>query len=52
MYGSELDGASFRDPATVKKYARRAQLSEIFDRRHTVYRNKPGISKLQLLQLQ
>jgi photosystem II CP47 chlorophyll apoprotein len=34
FYGGELDGVSFSDPATVKKYARRAQLGEIieFDR--------------------
>nr|QUS65149.1 PsbB [Isoetes gardneriana] len=28
-YGGEPDGVSFSDPATVKKYARRAQLGEI-----------------------
>jgi hypothetical protein len=27
----ELDGVSFNNPATVKKYARRAQLGEIFE---------------------
>ncbi|GJP58144.1 hypothetical protein CLOP_g15947 [Closterium sp. NIES-67] len=34
FYGGELDGVSFSDPTTVKKYARRAQLGEIieFDR--------------------
>jgi hypothetical protein len=26
FYGGELDGVSFNNPATVKKYARRAQL--------------------------
>ena len=31
FYGGELDGVSFTDPATVKKYARRAQLGEIFE---------------------
>nr|UPM51662.1 photosystem II 47 kDa protein [Takakia lepidozioides] len=29
FYGGEPDGVSFSDPATVKKYARRAQLGEI-----------------------
>nr|QIZ74369.1 CP47 chlorophyll apoprotein of photosystem II [Draparnaldia mutabilis] len=29
--GGELDGVTFSDPATVKKYARRAQLGEIFE---------------------
>jgi photosystem II CP47 chlorophyll apoprotein len=34
FFGGELDGVTFTDPATVKKYARRAQLGEIleFDR--------------------
>jgi photosystem II CP47 chlorophyll apoprotein len=31
FYGGELDGVRFRDPRTVKKYARRAQLGEIFE---------------------
>ena len=31
FYGGELDGVSFNNPATVKKYARRAQLGEIFE---------------------
>ena len=31
FYGGELDGVNFTDPATVKKYARRAQLGEIFE---------------------
>jgi photosystem II CP47 chlorophyll apoprotein len=31
FYGGELDGQSFTDPATVKGYARKAQLGEIFD---------------------
>jgi photosystem II CP47 chlorophyll apoprotein len=30
FYGGELDGVSFTNPATVKKYARRSQLGEIF----------------------
>jgi photosystem II CP47 chlorophyll apoprotein len=33
FYGGELDGVSFNNPATVKKYARRAQLGDFeFDR--------------------
>ena len=31
FFGGELGGASFTDPSTVKKYARRAQLGEIFE---------------------
>ncbi|CAN6444999.1 unnamed protein product [Victoria cruziana] len=31
FYGGELDGVSYNDPATMKKYARRAQLGEIFE---------------------
>ena len=31
FYGGELRGVSFTDPVTVKKYARRAQLGEIFE---------------------
>jgi photosystem II CP47 chlorophyll apoprotein len=31
FYGGELDGERFTDPTTVKKYARRAQLGEIFE---------------------
>jgi photosystem II CP47 chlorophyll apoprotein len=31
FYGGELDGVTFTDPVTVKKYARRAQLGEIFE---------------------
>jgi photosystem II CP47 chlorophyll apoprotein len=31
FYGGELNGVKFSDPATVKKYARRAQLGEIFE---------------------
>jgi photosystem II CP47 chlorophyll apoprotein len=31
FYGGNLDGQSFDDPSEVKKYARRAQLGEIFE---------------------
>ena len=31
FFGGELDGLTFSDPATVKKYARKAQLGEIFE---------------------
>ncbi|KAK4354254.1 hypothetical protein RND71_026448 [Anisodus tanguticus] len=31
FYGGELNNVSYSDPATVKKYARRAQLDEIFE---------------------
>ncbi|KAH9311724.1 hypothetical protein KI387_026759, partial [Taxus chinensis] len=31
FYGSELYGVSFDDPTIVKKYARRAQLGNIFE---------------------
>ena len=31
FFGGELDGLSFSDPSTVKKYARRSQLGEIFE---------------------
>ena len=31
FYGGELNGVTFNDPATVKKYARRAQLGEVFE---------------------
>ncbi|KAL1119797.1 hypothetical protein V6Z11_D01G126400 [Gossypium hirsutum] len=31
FYGGELNGVSYSDPTTVKKYARRAQLGEIFE---------------------
>merc|ERR1711975_67067 len=31
FYGGELNGINFTDPTTVKKYARRAQLGEIFE---------------------
>ncbi|XP_060676279.1 photosystem II CP47 reaction center protein-like [Ziziphus jujuba] len=31
FYGGELNGVSYNDPTTVKKYARRAQLGEIFE---------------------
>jgi photosystem II CP47 chlorophyll apoprotein len=47
FYGGELDGVVFNDPATVKKYARRAQLGEIFEfdrstlRSDGVFRSSP-----------
>ncbi|PHU11559.1 Photosystem II CP47 reaction center protein [Capsicum chinense] len=31
FYGGELNGVSYSDPVTVKKYARRAQLGKIFE---------------------
>ncbi|KAK1353840.1 hypothetical protein POM88_052205 [Heracleum sosnowskyi] len=31
FYGGELNGVSYSDPATVKTYARRAQLGEFFE---------------------
>eukprot|EP00983_Pelagomonas_calceolata_P102100 1158766-Pelagomonas_calceolata.AAC.8 len=31
FYGGELNGLTFTDPSTVKKYARKAQLGEIFE---------------------
>jgi len=31
FFGGELDGVTFTDPATVKKYARSSQLGEIFE---------------------
>jgi len=31
FYGGELDGLKFTDASTVKKYARRAQLGEVFE---------------------
>ncbi|RZC62331.1 hypothetical protein C5167_024097 [Papaver somniferum] len=31
FYGGELNGVNYSDPAIVKKYARRAQLGEIFE---------------------
>lgn len=31
FYGGELNGQTFDDPATVKKYARKAQLGEVFE---------------------
>ncbi|BAF26336.1 Os10g0356500 [Oryza sativa Japonica Group] len=31
FYGGELNGVSYSDPATVKKYARHSQLGEIFE---------------------
>ena len=47
FYGGELNGVSYSDPATVKKYARRAQLGEIFELDHAtlksdgVFRSSP-----------
>jgi photosystem II CP47 chlorophyll apoprotein len=47
FYGGELDGVSFNDPATMKKYARRAQLGEIFKfdlttlKSNSVFRSNP-----------
>ncbi|KAM7522928.1 hypothetical protein LguiA_012830 [Lonicera macranthoides] len=34
FYGDELNGVNYRDPPTMKKYARRAQLGEIFELDH------------------
>jgi len=31
FYGGALDGQTFEDPATVKQFARRAQLGEILN---------------------
>ncbi|KAJ6369479.1 hypothetical protein OIU76_027829 [Salix suchowensis] len=31
LYGGELNGVSYSDPATVKKHARCTQLGEIFN---------------------
>ncbi|PHT24669.1 Photosystem II CP47 reaction center protein [Capsicum baccatum] len=31
FYGGELNSVSYSDPSTMKKYARRAQLGEIFE---------------------
>ncbi|CAN6453957.1 unnamed protein product [Victoria cruziana] len=39
FYGGELDGVSYNDPATVKKYARRAQLGEIFELDHATLKS-------------
>jgi photosystem II CP47 chlorophyll apoprotein len=47
FYDGELNGVSYSDPATVKKYARRAQLGEIFELDHAtlksdgVFRSSP-----------
>jgi len=40
--GGELDGQTFNDPATVKRYARGAQLGELFDFDRETY-NSDGI---------
>ncbi|KAA3481147.1 photosystem II cp47 protein [Gossypium australe] len=39
FYGGELNGVSYSDPATVKKYARRAQLGEIFELDHATLKS-------------
>ncbi|KAI9153884.1 hypothetical protein LWI28_017963 [Acer negundo] len=39
FYGGELDGVSYSDPATVKKYARRAQLGENFELDHATLKS-------------
>jgi photosystem II CP47 chlorophyll apoprotein len=36
FFGGELDGLSFNNPSTVKKYARRSQLGEIFEFDRTI----------------
>ncbi|KAL2347019.1 hypothetical protein Fmac_001019 [Flemingia macrophylla] len=47
FYGGELNGVSYSDPATVKKYARRAQLGENFEldratlKSYSVFRSSP-----------
>ena len=47
FYGGELNGVTLTDPTTVKKYARRAQLGEIFEfdratpRADGVFRSSP-----------
>ncbi|MFS7946330.1 Photosystem II CP47 reaction center protein [Helianthus anomalus] len=47
FYGGELNGVSYSDPVTVKKYARHAQLGEIFEldratlKSDGVFRNSP-----------
>ncbi|PHT98324.1 Photosystem II CP47 reaction center protein [Capsicum chinense] len=47
FYGGELNDVSYSDPATVKKYARRAQLGEIFEldratlKSDSVFRSSP-----------
>ncbi|KAI3945350.1 hypothetical protein MKW92_027881 [Papaver armeniacum] len=47
FYGGELNGVSYSDPATVKKYARRVQLDEIFEldratlKSDSVFRSSP-----------
>jgi photosystem II CP47 chlorophyll apoprotein len=39
FYGGELDGISFSGSATVKKYARRVQLGEIFKFDRTILKS-------------
>ncbi|QCE14657.1 photosystem II CP47 chlorophyll apoprotein [Vigna unguiculata] len=54
FYGGELNGVSYSDPATVKKYARRAQLGEIFEldcatlKSDGVFRSNPRGLKLSV----
>jgi len=43
FYGGKLDGQVFTDPATVKKYARQAQLGQLFEfDRETPKRTAPS----------
>ncbi|MCT7950576.1 photosystem II chlorophyll-binding protein CP47 [Ancylothrix sp. C2] len=42
FYGGELDGQTFDDPSTVKKFARKAQQGEIFDFDREVF-NSDGV---------
>ncbi|XP_060674297.1 photosystem II CP47 reaction center protein-like [Ziziphus jujuba] len=39
FYAGELNGVSYSDPATVKKYAKRAQLGEIFELHHATLKS-------------
>ncbi|PHT42607.1 Photosystem II CP47 reaction center protein [Capsicum baccatum] len=39
FYNGELNGVSYSDPATMKKYARHAQLGEIFELDHATLRS-------------
>ncbi|KAH0849783.1 hypothetical protein HID58_096095, partial [Brassica napus] len=41
FYGGELNGVSYSDPATVKKYARRAQLDRATLKSDGVFRSSP-----------
>ncbi|PPS04982.1 hypothetical protein GOBAR_AA15680 [Gossypium barbadense] len=48
FYGGKLNGVSYNNPATMKKYAKRAQLGEIFEldratlKSDGVFRSSPG----------